>query len=158
MDACLDPFEDNRRHGEAQGQRDGSLAGLREGKGVGRTTALDLGLQLGFVQGVVEYLQQQYQQEDLNDSSDRRGRIRPLLDELEQLLKAFPEPETLFSSQDGDETVTAEDQLQHVKAKFKLLTVKCQVPHLTLRQLMQDAAKQGDETLIFAPRGGSVDW
>jgi hypothetical protein len=146
-DICVNPHQAYLDEGQQEGSRSGAEAGFHEGYESGRTMAIEYGMELGFIKGVVGALR------GMPDVLSNE-RVSKTIQDLLLLLDSFPSPDDVFRETDqplGEITNDNEDavddirnDIQRIKARFKLLTAQLGMPHFSLKQVMDDA-KQMDK-------------
>jgi hypothetical protein len=150
-DLCVNPYQSSLEQGRAQGKEGGGLAGFHDGQALGRTKGIEYGMELGFVRGFLEVVSAQDQP---------NPKIVRSLRELSKALDDFPSPDDMFSdSVDTTEQPTNKDddndseqpagssekldimnKMQRVRARFKLVSVQLGMPHVSLKDIMDQAA------------------
>ncbi|GKY98772.1 hypothetical protein MPSEU_000833400 [Mayamaea pseudoterrestris] len=156
---CIDPHASYLEQGRMEGSQAGRDSGYQAGYDMGRVTAVDVGLELGFIQGIVSSLTAGNGDASSSSSSSTTmsQRAERTIRELQDLISDFPTVDQVFREQErerqrelADEEVDDSErpsdsrsvrvEIQRIRAKFKLLTVQLGCPHLSLKQVMDDAA------------------
>lgn len=118
-----------QEEGRDEGKKDGVLHGFQEGYQLGRTTAIDYGMELGFIQGCAQVLSE-------NVCSDNEKKN---LDALRQALADFPSAEKVLRDRSAEETRTVREQMQRIRARFKVVAAQFGFPMLSLEKAMTEA-------------------
>jgi hypothetical protein len=118
-----------QQEGREEGTKDGLLHGFQEGYQLGRTTAIDYGMELGFIQGCAQILSEN----SCNDNEKKN------LDSLHHALVDFPNPDTVLRDSSAEETKTVREQMQRLRARFKVVTTQFGLPMLSLDKVMKEA-------------------
>jgi hypothetical protein len=124
-----------QQEGRDEGTKDGLLHGFQEGYQLGRTTAIDYGMELGFIQGCAQILSE-------NSCSENEKKN---LDSLQQALADFPDPDIVFQNSASEETKTVREQMQRVRARFKVVATQFGLPMLSLEKVMKEANLARDQ-------------
>jgi hypothetical protein len=169
---CIDPFRSELEEGRVQGKEDGERAGFRQGYRLGNLTAIEYGMEIGFARGVLKAI------EDLHRDADD-DRIRHSVQKLRAALDEFPGPEEVFQKQndaakpnsadvseqemekmdEGDVDIAG--KMQRIRARLKLLTVQLGAPKLSLKSVMDDAARDSSKDIdnkASIPPPKSTEW
>ena len=171
-DLCLDPHADAMEAGREEGRVAGTKSGFQAGSDLGRAKGVEYGMELGFCEGIIQKIQALLEDPDLTTKSPdsklvkNRAKIEKSLVDLQQALQAFPEPSELFAKesngtiseplpkQDGVEQVDStaavdvRNEMQRIRAKFKVLMVQLGMPHLSIKQVMDQAGEGSEEEKI----------
>ena len=163
---CLNPHECELEEGRRQGREAGLEAGYREGYALGRTNGIEYGMEIGFIRGIVNFLKGQ--------SFENNERITKTVDDLARALDDFPSPEEVFlearlqagtlqalnddseQSVESSEDLDIRGKLQRIRALFKLLMVQLGMPHLSLKQVMDEVVPE--KSIPAAQREESSEW
>lgn len=124
-----------QQQGREEGTKDGELHGFQEGYGLGRTTAIDYGMELGFIRGCAQVLGETVAKDNENKN----------LDALHQALADFPTADkVLRDSSAEEETKTVREQMQRIRARFKVVATQFGFPMLSLEKAMTEATSVND--------------
>ena len=146
-DICVGPFDDQLLKGRSEGRMAGLESGYRDGETLGFSKGVELGLELGFMAGVCDELCKSLPQKEEVESKDRhRDKVYNLARELLQTIDSFPTPDAMFQKDDnGQEQQQQQDpnhdvraSMQRIRARFKLLMVRCKTPLLSLETTLAD--------------------
>jgi hypothetical protein len=169
---CIDPFQSELEEGRAQGKEDGERAGFRQGYRLGNVTAIEYGMEIGFALGVVKAIEELHR-----DTDDER--IRHSVQVLRAALDDFPDPEEIFQNQNADAKQNSTDiseeevdgidkgavdiasQMQRIRARLRLLTVQLGAPMLSLKSVMDHAARDSSthtDNKARKPPPKSTEW
>lgn len=129
-----------QQQGREEGQRDGELHGFEEGYKLGQTTAIDYGMELGFIRGCAQILSETIAKNNDDDKNNRN------LDALHHALADFPTPAKLIQDS-TEETRTAREQMQRIRARFKVVVNHHGFPMLSLEKAMTEATSLGDDEI-----------
>lgn len=166
---CIHPHQVEQEEGRRQGREAGSKAGFVQGYRLGRTTALDYGMEIGFIRGVLTALEEHGDEQPAGaGNATVQQRIRKSMISLRGALDEFPGPDVVFQSQaaqpgraamgdqtnifdsdgehnpvedDADSSLDVAGTMQLIRVRFKLLTVQLGIPHFSLKQIMDEAAR-----------------
>jgi hypothetical protein len=145
-DVCVNPHQIFLEEGQQEGQKAGAEAGYGDGYETGRNMAIEYGMEVGFIKGVLNALKKAP-----NDSL-MSEKAQTTMHNLLSMVDAFPNPDAVFhdseqattdehsSDNEEDDLDDVREQLQRIKDRFKLLTVQLGLPHLSLKQVMDEAA------------------
>ena len=134
-----------QQEGRVEGTKDGMLHGFQEGYHLGRTTAIDYGIELGFIQGCAQVLS-----EGACDDTEKKN-----LDALHQAVADFPSAEKVLRDRSVEETRTVREQMQRVRARFKVVATQFGFPMLSLEKAMTEATTAGDQS---NKAGQTLEW
>ena len=165
-DLCTNPHRQIQEEGQERGRQDGSISGYNEGYTIGRTTAMSNGMEIGFIQGVLAYLTTECNLSAILIDDEKRERAQKSIHNLKIAIIEFPSPDILIQQRASkDPTVTQDEgnvsnnnnnnnnnnnddddntnskidisnQLQRIRARFKLLLVQLGLSHVSLKHLM----------------------
>jgi hypothetical protein len=81
----------------------------------------------------------------LDTDEERKTKLNKKIEDILQSIEQFPSPDYMFSRRDDDNLNIADD-MQRIRAKFKVLLVQLKLPHSTLKKVM-------NETMVFKKDG-----
>jgi hypothetical protein len=151
---CINPHSKTQEDGRERGRYDGSISGYNEGYKIGRTTAVSNGMEIGFIQGVIAYLTTKCDLPSILVDNEKVERAQKSIQNLQMAINEFPSADALLqrTSQTADinddddddddmnSNIDISNNLQRIRARFKLLMVQLGLSHVSLNHLLDTAA------------------
>jgi hypothetical protein len=151
-DQLLDPHHDAVEAGRKEGFQSGLESGFQDGFQLGKVKALEIGIELGYMKSIAQQALDDLNCHDmshmyryLDTDEERKTKLNKKIEDILQSIEQFPSPDYMFSRRDDDNLNIADD-MQRIRAKFKVLLVQLKLPHSTLKKVM-------NETMVFKKDG-----
>jgi hypothetical protein len=122
---CVNPHESHLVEGRKEGHVAGLKKGYDDGLDLGCNKGVKFGIEVGFLRKSCELLA----------AKDKGGQSAPKIHDILRLLNAFPRPDMLFH-QHGNENIDLHNELQRIRAKFKVLTTQLKIPQYSLKRVL----------------------
>mmetsp|Transcript_29271 Transcript_29271/g.48380 ORF Transcript_29271/g.48380 Transcript_29271/m.48380 type:complete len:143 (-) Transcript_29271:1440-1868(-) len=122
---CVNPHEDQLAAGRTEGHEAGLKSGYSDGLDLGMSKGVEYGIELGFIRRSCQLLALR----------DAERQFTSRVDDILQALTDFPQPEQLFHEESG-EKVDLQNEMQRIRAKFKVLTTQLKMPQYSLKQVL----------------------
>ena len=122
---CNNPHEQHIEEGRREGHEAGLKRGYIDGLDLGCNKGVTFGLEVGFLRKSCELLA----------AKDECGRFASKIHGILRLLNAFPQPDVLFREL-GHENIDLHNEIQRIRAKFKVLTTQLKIPQCSLKRVL----------------------
>lgn len=122
---CVNPHESHLVDGQREGHEAGLKKGYIDGLDLGCNKGVTFGLEVGFLRKSCELLA----------AKDEGGEFASKIHDILHLLNVFPLPDVLFQ-EDGHENIDLHNEMQRIRAKFKVLTTQLKTPQFSLKRVL----------------------
>ena len=186
-DLAVDPHGWALAHGQVEGTNAGNLAGFQEGRALGHLKGMEFGIELGFIRGVLNAIVVKHEQRSFGRIQKSIRELLQLLDKFPNPHELFSDFDKLqpglkldtsltdksgnvqeeAGNEDSEEVQSKEsrgqnilNQMQVIRARFKLVMVKLGLPHFSLQQVMEEgtAATLEEATQSLSRRAPTTEW
>lgn len=150
-DQLLDPHQDAVESGRKEGYHSGLESGFKDGYQLGKLKAFEIGIELGYMKSIAQETMKDLKQcsntHDYGIDEEKKMKLQKKAEDIIQSIDQFPSPDDMFSCLD-DDPMNIVDDMQRIRAKFKVFLVQWKLPHLTLKKVMNEhtAVLEKDDT------------